>query len=111
DEAIQRASRCALLELTSIAGAELFPARGLMAVPPAQLVAGGNVPTPLIDRDGLAADAARPEPIDEDALAVVPRRRVICATYPDPIAHALSVAGRGSRRCYVSRIRDRARES
>lgn len=61
---------------------ETVPARRVVAEFPAQRVARRNLLEPEIDPGFRPCQTARPEPVDQHALAVRPRRRVVGALDP-----------------------------
>lgn len=92
---MQQLEPAAGLELAPVAPPELVPATRVMTEPPAQLCARRQLTQPLGERRPLLRDAARPEAIDEDALAVGGRRR-----FPDALRHQ---AGTGRARRAIAR--------
>src|SRR5437868_53037 len=62
-----------LLELSPVAPPELVPLLRLVAEPLAQLGTRGGGLQPQVNRRAPLAQAARPQPFDEDALAVLRR--------------------------------------
>src|SRR5581483_7297133 len=69
------------VELFAVAADELAPPLGLMFEPAAQGHAGGDVLQPQVDGGVRLVQATRPEAIDEDAHAIVLRRRFVCTLY------------------------------
>src|SRR5215475_9369476 len=61
-----------VLELLLITLAELIPLVRIVPEPTSQLRAGRDILQPEIYLRPLLGQAARPEPLDEDALAVIP---------------------------------------
>ena len=57
-------------QLASIAALELAPALRFVAEPGPQLAAGGDVFHPLVDPQCRFAHSARPQPVNQDALAI-----------------------------------------
>ena len=58
---------CVLGELFAVPAAKLVPMFGIMAEPSAQLCAWGNFLDPVVEPGVRLADAARPQPIDENS--------------------------------------------
>jgi len=71
------------VELGGIARLELRPLVGVVTVPAAQLGRRRDVPRPVVDPRPLLGQPARPQPVDEDAAAVVVGRRVVDAADVD----------------------------
>src|SRR5690606_24841192 len=66
-----------LLQFLGVAAQKLRPALRPMAEPFAQLRARRELLAPFIDGGALLAQTARPQPVDENAQAVLRGRRVI----------------------------------
>src|SRR4051812_21871702 len=64
---------------------KFFPARRVMTEPLSQLRARREILGPVIDRGLLLLDAAWPQPIDQDARAVLPCGRIVSALQPNVI--------------------------
>ena len=71
------------MHLGGVAAAELVPSTRIMPKPAAQLGAGRDVLHPFVKSKGLLGDCARPEPVDENANAVIGSRRFISPLQPD----------------------------
>src|SRR3954463_14968827 len=72
-------------EFGNVALAKLLPARRVVAEPLSQLRARREILGPVIDRGRLLLDAAWPQPIDQDARAVLPCGRIVSALQPNVI--------------------------
>jgi len=90
-EGFNRESRDASLEFAPVASAELLPALGTMSVPTPKFIARRDISIPLVDRDALTCHPARPEAIDQHAVAVIPRRRIVGAAHPNAVTHGTSL--------------------
>lgn len=64
-------------QLAAIATGEFFPACRLMAEPATQFVAWCNILRPAIDRRSRFAQAARPQPVNQNANPVFRCRRLV----------------------------------
>ena len=64
-----------VIELFRIAASELVPARGIVAEPFPELVAGSELLHPPVQRGSLPREPARPQAIDQDAKSIVRSRR------------------------------------
>src|SRR3954447_26227746 len=72
-----REPRAVAAQLLEVATAELFEAVRVVAEPPPQAGARGELLLPPVEPGTFAGDPARPEPIDQDAVAVRVVRRLI----------------------------------
>src|SRR3954453_21773535 len=70
-------------ELTSVAARELVEAIRHVPVPAAQLVAGGQLARPSVQRGTVARDAAWPDVVNQEPIAVIRRCRLVGALDPD----------------------------
>jgi hypothetical protein len=70
-------------ELLPIAALELLEALRIVAEPAPELRARRELARPLVEPCLLTTDAAGPEPVDEDAIAVVLGGRVVRALERD----------------------------
>ena len=66
-------------QLPAIAVDEPFPPARVVAEPAAEVAARRQLPRPNVERERLLLDTARPEPVDQDPVAVAPRRRLVGA--------------------------------
>src|SRR5262249_10072211 len=87
--------RASFAQLLAIARAELLEALGLVVEPLAQLAAGRQLAGPIVELGPLAGDPARPQPVDEHAIAIAALHRGIDALAGDahlvaPVAHLLA---------------------
>src|SRR5690606_15518310 len=73
-------------QLGEVAPPELVPVLRIVAERLAQLIARGELLEPAVELERVAAHAARPEPIDEEALPVVGGGRLIDALHADVVA-------------------------
>ena len=69
-------------QLAAVATAELGEAGRVVAEPLPQLGARRELARPLVEAGVLARDAARPEPVDQHAVAVGGGRRLVGALEP-----------------------------
>src|SRR5262244_322098 len=74
------------LELSKITTPEFAPPRGIVAEPLPQLVRWPELLQPLIDGRRPLAQAARPEPVHKNALAVTAFGFVVHALDPEHVA-------------------------
>ena len=70
-------------DLLPIAALEVLPTVGLVIEPPPERAAWRDVLHPVVDLQFRLANAARPKPVDKDALAVGVRGRFIRSLEPD----------------------------
>ncbi len=70
-------------KLPGLTPLELLPAPGVVIEPLPELGRGSDVTLPFVDREFRLRDASRPDPIDEDAVSIVPRRRLVGPPHPD----------------------------
>src|SRR5438045_3988645 len=70
-------------ELVDVAPAKLGEAAGLVAKPLSERAARRQLLLPLVELGLLLRDTARPEPIDENAIPVLSRRRFVGALQAD----------------------------
>lgn len=75
-------------EFGRVTPAELIPSPGIVIEPLPQFRAGCDVGEPLIKLGSFAAHAARPEAIDEYAVAVVGARRLVDPFGDDVHSHS-----------------------
>ena len=66
-----------LFQFFQIAKLELAPAFRVVAEPFAKLAAGRNLLAPFVEGQRLLPDAARPQPLDEHAISVAARSRLV----------------------------------
>src|SRR5262249_60941857 len=66
-----------LAQLCGVAAAKFLPALGIVREPFAELRRGRDLLHPVIERSLLFGDSARPQPVDENAFAVLCRGRVV----------------------------------
>jgi len=67
--------------LAPIPGAELPPARGIMAEPPSQLPARCQVLRLCVETEIFLAASPRPQPVDQYPVPIVSRRRIVDTLY------------------------------
>ena len=72
-----------LIELGEVAALEFFPLFGFVVEPLAEGGAGSNFLPPMVETEGLFADAAGPQAIHENAPAVVAGGGFLCALETD----------------------------
>src|SRR5215217_8258010 len=70
------------VQLVAVARAKLIETLRNMIEPAAQLVAGSQIARPFVQARVLARDPARPDMVDQHAVAVVPSWRVVNAFHP-----------------------------
>jgi hypothetical protein len=78
-----REPRALLAKLLGVAAAELLKAAWFVPKPLPQLGAWSKLALPLIEAGLVARDAARPEAVDQDSIAVRRRRGLIRALQAD----------------------------
>jgi hypothetical protein len=64
-------------QLVPVPPLELGPSSWVVAEPPPELCGRGNVFHPFVDRCVLLAQPARPQAIDQNALPIRPRARLV----------------------------------
>ena len=81
-------------QLGVVASGELAEARGVVSEPLPQRGGRRELLLPAVEPQRFLLDASRPQPVDEDAVAVAVRRLLVCTLDPDPLPLPAGAVGR-----------------